>query len=90
MANSIPKRHPEFSSGSHREPSLILFRGQMLKRVQHDITRPQSQQTKNKPFNKTSYEKQRNLETNHPNRNQYPFGHRHHIGIEFMPLRNEQ
>ena len=86
MANSIPKRHPEFSSGSHREPSLILFRGQMLKRVQHDITRPQSQQTKNKPFNKTSYEKQRNLETNHPNRNQYPFGHRHHAWSEFMPL----
>ena len=31
MANSIPKRHPELVSGSHREPSLILFRGQMLK-----------------------------------------------------------
>ena len=52
MAYNIPKRHPELVSGSHREPSLILFRGQMLKRVQHDITRPQSQQTKNKPFNK--------------------------------------
>ena len=46
-------------------------------------------QTKNKPFNKTSYEKQRNLETNHPNRNQYPFGNSHHIGIEFMPLSGE-
>ena len=80
MAHSIPKRHPELVSGSHREPSLILLRGQMLKqvqhdsmhnvilnlvqdlsaekvkkkarsemlkRVQHDITRSQSQQTKN-------------------------------------------
>jgi hypothetical protein len=61
----------------------------MLKRVQHDITRSQSQQTKNKPFNKTSYEKQRNLETNHPNRNQYPFGHRHYAWPEFMPLSGE-
>ena len=41
-------------------------------------------QTKNKPFNKTSYEKQRNLETNHPNRNQYPFGYRHHAWSEFV------
>ena len=32
------------------------------------------------------YEKQRNLETNHPNRNQYPFGHRHYAWIEFVPL----
>ena len=31
MAHSIPKRHPELVSGSHREPSLILLRGQMLK-----------------------------------------------------------
>jgi hypothetical protein len=89
MANSIPKRHPELVSGSHREPSLILLRGQMLKRVQHDITRSQSQQTKNKSFNKTFYEKQRNLETNHPNRNQYPFGHRHYAWIEFVPLSRE-
>ena len=47
-------------------------------------------QTKNKPFNKTSYEKQRNLETNHPNRNQYPFGHRHYAWSEFVPLSGEQ
>ena len=29
--------HPEFSSGSHREPLLVLLRGQMLKQVQHDV-----------------------------------------------------
>ena len=31
-------------------------------------------------------EKQRNLETNHPNRNQYPIGHRHYAWPEFVPL----
>ena len=36
----ILKGHPEFSSGSHREPSLILLRGQMLKFA---IKREQSQ-----------------------------------------------
>ena len=36
-----------------------------------------------------NYEKQRNLETNHPNRNQYPFGHRHYAWIEFVPLSDE-
>ena len=36
-----------------------------------------------------NYEKQRNLETNHPNRNQYPFGHRHYAWSEFMPLSGE-
>ena len=107
MAHSIPKRHPELVSGSHREPSQIHLRGQMLKRVLHDITRSQNQQTKNKPLTTSppkmsphrggdapkgaegvfyNYEKQRNLETNHPNRNQYPFGHRHYAWIEFMPL----
>ena len=36
MANSIPKRHPELVSGSHREPFLVPLRGQILKRVQDD------------------------------------------------------
>ena len=30
------KCHPELVSGSHCEPILMLHRGQMLKRVQHD------------------------------------------------------
>ena len=33
-------RHAEFSSASHCEPSLSILRGQMLKRVQHDVMRP--------------------------------------------------
>ena len=31
------QRHPELVSGSHRDPPLILLRGQMLKQVQHDV-----------------------------------------------------
>ena len=29
--------HAEFSSASHREPLLVLLRGQILKRVQDDV-----------------------------------------------------
>ena len=32
----MPQCHPELVSGSHCEPILMLHRGQMLKRVQHD------------------------------------------------------
>ena len=34
--NKYLQSHPELVSGSHCEPILILLRGQMLKRVQHD------------------------------------------------------
>ena len=33
--------------------------------------------------------KQRNLETNHPNRNQHPVGNSHYAWIEFVPLSDE-
>ena len=89
--SKIPRhRHPELVSGSVRGEEQEKARSEMLKRVQHDITRSQSQQTKNKPFNKTSYEKQRTLETNHPNRNPYTFGYRHYTWPEFMPLSIER
>ena len=36
LYRNIAKGHPELVSGSHREPILMLHRGQMLKQVQHD------------------------------------------------------
>ena len=33
----LSSRHAELVSASHREPFLVLFRGQILKRVQDDI-----------------------------------------------------
>ena len=36
LITSTAKCHPELVSGSHREPFLVLLRGQILKQVQDD------------------------------------------------------